>query len=85
MKQGQVTRDAHMKWYEPQHALLSDSYFTHSWGSMYALSGRAAKLLTLLPAQALRRFENEDVTIGYESLTPSQSENEVATAVTGEC
>lgn len=49
-----------MRWYEPQHALLgSKSYFAHTWGSTYVLSGAAASLMARLPPQQLRYFSNE--------------------------
>jgi hypothetical protein len=49
-----------MRWYEPQHALLgSKSYFAHTWGSAYVLSGAAADLIARLPPERLRYFSNE--------------------------
>lgn len=42
--------DKKYRWYEPQHALLgSKSYFAHTWGSAYVLSGETA-IRTFLPA-----------------------------------
>ncbi len=63
MKTGTVFRDQHLRWYEPQHALIGgESYFTHAWGSIYVLSGHAAKTLALVSSavpNGLRFFNNE--------------------------
>lgn len=65
MKTGAIMTDKKYRWYEPQHALLgSKSYFAHTWGSAYVLSGAAATLVTSLPMEQLRYFSNEDVTVG---------------------
>ncbi|CAD7702822.1 unnamed protein product [Ostreobium quekettii] len=65
MKNGQIFTDRHYRWYEPQHRLLgSKTYFTHAWGCVYALSGRAAALLSSIDPNMLRFFNNEDVTLG---------------------
>ena len=64
MKNGPVLSDPNQRWYEPQHLLLGQSYFTHSWGCVYALSGRAAGLLAQKDPSTLRHFANEDVTLG---------------------
>lgn len=68
MKRGDVQRDPRYKWFEPQHALLGKEYFTHTWGSLYVLSGRAASEMSSIRWGALRGFENEDVTIGLYML-----------------
>jgi len=34
MKRGPVYSDPSNRWYEPQHALLGDEYFSHCWGSL---------------------------------------------------
>jgi hypothetical protein len=63
MKTGSVFRDANLRWYEPQHALIGGkTYFTHAWGSIYVLSGHAAKTLALVSSvvpEGLRFFNNE--------------------------
>ncbi|KDD72366.1 galactosyltransferase, partial [Helicosporidium sp. ATCC 50920] len=64
MKQGEVFSAPNFRWFEPQHALLGGHYFTHAWGSVYALSGAAAQQLLDLPLASLRHFANEDVTVG---------------------
>lgn len=64
MKQGQVFRDKGLRWYEPQYALLGERYFTHGWGSAYALSMPAVRAVTSVPPGLLRFFSNEDVTVG---------------------
>jgi galactosylxylosylprotein 3-beta-galactosyltransferase len=65
MKTGQVYTSKSFRWYEPQHAVLgSSSYFTHCWGTIYVLSGRAAEHLATLNSNMLRFFANEDVTVG---------------------
>ena len=47
------------RWYEPQHAVLgSKDYFTHAWGSIYVLSGRAALSIAQV-SPTLRYFANE--------------------------
>jgi hypothetical protein len=64
MKRGPIHKSPTLRWYEPKHVLLGDSYFTHCWGSAYALSQRAAHIISTVPADSLRFFANEDVTIG---------------------
>ncbi|KAL6767917.1 hypothetical protein ACKKBF_B37090 [Auxenochlorella protothecoides x Auxenochlorella symbiontica] len=64
MKNGQVIKTPRYRWYEPSHALLGSQYFTHTWGSAYVVSRKAAALLTSLPAGSLRHLANEDVTLG---------------------
>ncbi|KAK9831532.1 hypothetical protein WJX81_006529 [Elliptochloris bilobata] len=64
MKNGPVFTDRRQRWFEPAHALLGAEYFTHAWGSMYVLSGRAAAAAATLPSGMLRFFNNEDVTVG---------------------
>lgn len=63
MKTGSVFRDAGLRWYEPQHSLIGGkNYFTHAWGSIYVLSGHAAKTLALVSSvvpEGLRFFNNE--------------------------
>ena len=68
MKRGEVHMDPHLKWFEPQHALLGREYFSHTWGSLYVLSGRAADAISSISPSLLRRFGNEDVTIGLYML-----------------
>jgi len=58
MKNGPVYADRAQRWFEPAHALLGAEYFTHAWGSLYVLSGRAAAAAALPPG-ALRFFNNE--------------------------
>jgi hypothetical protein len=59
-----------MRWYEPQHSLLgSKSYFAHTWGSAYALSGAAATLIARLPPEQLRYFSNEGMSADDEADT----------------
>lgn len=64
MKNGPILKDPRQRWYEPQHTLLGQIYFTHSWGCVYALSGRAAGMLARKDPSTMRLFANEDVTIG---------------------
>ena len=65
MKTGPIYTEPNYRWYEPQHAVLgSTSYFTHCWGSVYVLSGRAADAISAIPPAQLRFFANEDVTVG---------------------
>eukprot|EP00210_Caulerpa_lentillifera_P005805 g5551.t1 len=64
MKRGEVFTSERTRWYEPQYALLGKSYYTHCWGSIYVLSGRAANLITSIPEGNLRFFNNEDTTVG---------------------
>lgn len=64
MKNGPIFTSNVYRWYEPQHALLGNTYFTHCWGTIYALSGRAASMLCSLDPRTLRYFANEDVTVG---------------------
>ena len=65
MKTGPIYTTKNFRWYEPQHAVLgSQSYFTHCWGSIYVLSGRAAQMLASVEPSLLRFFANEDVTVG---------------------
>ena len=64
MKRGPVYKDPKYKWYEPQHGLLGEEYFSHCWGSLYVLSRKAAASMLAVPEDILRSFENEDVTIG---------------------
>lgn len=64
MKRGPVYTTPNLKWHEPQHALIGETYFTHCWGTTYVLSGRAAAMLGGLNAAHLRFFANEDVTVG---------------------
>ena len=64
MKNGPVFTSHLYRWYEPQHTLLGNTYFTHCWGTIYALSGRAASMLCSLDPATLRYFANEDVTVG---------------------
>lgn len=62
-----------MRWYEPQHSLLgSKSYFAHTWGSAYALSGAAADLIARLPPEQLRYFSNEGAAVKQETYTFDQ-------------
>ena len=68
MKRGEVQKNPLYKWFEPQHALLGGEYFSHAWGSLYVLSGRAASDISSMTRSVLRRFENEDVTIGLYML-----------------
>ncbi|KAK9803488.1 hypothetical protein WJX73_007726 [Symbiochloris irregularis] len=65
MKTGQIMKDARYRWHEPQHEVLgSATYFTHTWGSFYILSGRIAGVLATIQPGTLRYFANEDVTVG---------------------
>eukprot|EP00803_Ostreobium_quekettii_P008075 evm.model.scf_194.3 EVM.evm.TU.scf_194.3 scf_194:20205-23426(+) len=65
MKNGHIFTDPSLRWYEPQHRLLgSKDYFSHAWGCVYALSGRAATLISSIDPKMFRFFNNEDVTIG---------------------
>ncbi len=64
MKRGDVQKNQAYKWFEPQHQLLGGEYFSHAWGSLYVLSGRAADAMSSVSPSLLREFENEDVTIG---------------------
>jgi len=65
MKTGPIYTSPEYRWYEPQHAVLgSASYFTHCWGTVYVLSGRAAAAISALDPGLLRFFANEDVTVG---------------------
>jgi len=64
MKNGPIFKDPKQRWYEPQHTVLGQIYFTHAWGCVYALSGRAAGMLAQKDPSTMRSFANEDVTIG---------------------
>lgn len=65
MKTGAIQTDKQYKWYEEQHAVLGDNtYFTHTWGSMYVLSNRAVRSMLQIKKENLRYLANEDVTIG---------------------
>ena len=65
MKTGQIYKTPNMRWFEPQHAVLGgESYFTHCWGTIYVLSGRAAAAVAAMPSGSMRFFANEDVTVG---------------------
>ncbi|KAI8103077.1 hypothetical protein M9434_005862 [Picochlorum sp. BPE23] len=65
MKTGEIQMDPKFKWFEPQHTLLGDaSYFAHTWGSVYVLSGAAAQAMLEINKEHLRFFANEDVTVG---------------------
>lgn len=65
MKTGRIMTSPEWRWYEPQHAVLGGKeYFTHAWGSIYVLSGKAALTIAQLPANSMRYFANEDVTLG---------------------
>lgn len=59
MKRGEVFTSESTRWYEPQFALLGRSYYTHCWGSIYVLSGRAANLISSIPEGNLRFLNNE--------------------------
>jgi hypothetical protein len=101
MKRGNIVKDPHLKWYEPQHvgtalfpSLLSlqpsstgqlppraahlvsrsgnrssqerlgdGNYFSHAFGPMYILSGRAAGILASHEPDMLRHFMNEGESI----------------------
>ncbi|PSC68247.1 putative glucan 1,3-alpha-glucosidase [Micractinium conductrix] len=64
-KTGAIVKSPKWRWYEPQHVLLGGaSYFAHTWGSAYVVSGRAAADLAAQRPGSLRQFANEDVTIG---------------------
>ena len=55
------------RWYEPQHAVLGGKdYFTHAWGSIYVLSGKAASTIAQLPANSMRYFANEGKAAHHE-------------------
>ena len=63
-----IMTNPRMRWYEPQHSLLgSKSYFAHTWGSAYALSGAAATLIARLPPEQLRYFSNEGMSVTQEA------------------
>ena len=65
MKRGHVRSSPRLRWYEPEHALLGDEYFTHALGTAYAVRGSVARRLVSLPAGAgLRHLANEDVSVG---------------------
>jgi hypothetical protein len=69
MKSHAIVTDPAQRWAEPRALHLGgNSYFVHSWGSAYALSHRFASMLAALPAGALRRFANEDVSVGAWAL-----------------
>ena len=60
MKTGQIMKSPEWRWYEPQHAVLGGGhYFTHAWGSIYVLSGKAAANIASMPEGSLRFFANE--------------------------
>ena len=62
MKTGQIMKSPEWRWYEPQHAVLGGGhYFTHAWGSIYVLSGKAAANIARMPEGSLRFFANEGV------------------------
>ncbi len=55
-----IFTNPNQRWYEPQHVLLgSKTYFAHTWGSIYVLSGAIATFLASVPPEALRYFSNE--------------------------
>ena len=47
------------RWYEPQHFLLGPSYYLHSYGSIYAVSGRAVESVIVRNHDSLRLLANE--------------------------
>jgi hypothetical protein len=59
MKNGDVYSDAQYRWYERLWPLLGKTYFTHAWGTLYVVSGRAATALASMPNGTLRFFTNE--------------------------
>ena len=61
MKRGEVFKKPGFRWMEPQHPILGDKYYTHVWGSAYAVSGRAASFLSSIPEGSLRFLNNEGV------------------------
>lgn len=64
MKNGNVIKSPRYRWYEPDHAMLGSSYYAHTWGSAYVVSGHAAALLAGFPPGTLRMLANEDTTLG---------------------
>ncbi|GMH42893.1 hypothetical protein BSKO_10812 [Bryopsis sp. KO-2023] len=64
MKRGEVFKDPRQRWHEPQHPLIGDSYYTHTWGTTYAMSRRAAEMIAGMPNGSLRFFNNEDTSFG---------------------
>lgn len=69
-----------MRWYEPQHVLLgSKSYFAHTWGSIYVLSGEAAALLTAIQPSKLRYLSNEGGFPPHAPLSAPPDVNSIAT------
>ena len=64
MKHGTVFTKPNLKWHEPQHRLLGSEYFLHAWGPAYVLSGPIARTIAAVPAELLRAFANEDVSVG---------------------
>jgi len=64
MKTGDIYGSPKMKWYEKDHWILGDgTYHQHSWGAIYILSRDAAEWVCRNKA-SLRKFTNDDVTIG---------------------
>ena len=74
-----IMTDPKYRWYEPQHVLLgSKTYFAHTWGSIYVLSGAIATFLASVPPEALRYFSNEGRSIWMPSIYagwPTQGEH----------
>ena len=64
MKHGTVFTKPNQKWHEPQSGLLGKEYFLHAWGPAYVLSGSIARTIAAVPAELLRAFANEDVSVG---------------------
>lgn len=59
MKRGTVYTQEKTRWYEPQYDLIGGSYYTHTWGSLYVLSNKAASIISNMPEGSLRFFNNE--------------------------
>ena len=63
MKNGDVYSDAKYRWFERLWPLLGKTYFTHAWGTLYVVSGKAATALASMPSGSLRFFTNEGALI----------------------
>ncbi|KIZ05988.1 hypothetical protein MNEG_1961 [Monoraphidium neglectum] len=64
LKNGAVWTEPGTRWYEPQHLLLGSNYYLHSYGSIYALRGRAVEDVIVRNLDNLRLLANEDTMVG---------------------
>lgn len=69
LKKGKVQNDPAYRWCEPASLLFGENYPTHPWGSAYVVSASLVRTLAAVEAAGgLRRFANEDVSVGIWAL-----------------